>query len=282
MKKGFVRILSGLVAAAMLFGSAAFAHSGRTDSSGGHKDNKNKSGLGSYHYHCGGYPAHLHDGGVCPYAPKPKKTAAPEVKKNNVERIELEASRTQSEVGSVLKVYADVQPESAENKALRWESGNENVAIVTTDGIVILVGEGEAKITASAMDGSGTKGSVTIRSESGGAVDAAYIRSQLPQGYVLAVQPGSMAAGFASTYGLPWEYDLPDELPLKKGSRGEAVKVVQQALIDAGYLNDRADGIFGNNTNYAAASFCEAEGILYSGSIDADIYIAIFENGFGW
>lgn len=45
----------------------AFAHSGRTDSSGGHKDNKNKSGLGSYHYHCGGYPAHLHSGGVCPY-----------------------------------------------------------------------------------------------------------------------------------------------------------------------------------------------------------------------
>ncbi len=46
----------------------AEAHSGRTDSSGGHNDNKNKSGLGSYHYHCGGYPAHLHDGGVCPYS----------------------------------------------------------------------------------------------------------------------------------------------------------------------------------------------------------------------
>lgn len=45
----------------------AEAHSGRTDSSGGHKDNKNKSGLGSYHYHCGGYPAHLHNNGVCPY-----------------------------------------------------------------------------------------------------------------------------------------------------------------------------------------------------------------------
>lgn len=43
------------------------AHSGRTDSSGGHRDNKNKSGLGSYHYHCGGYPAHLHTNGVCPY-----------------------------------------------------------------------------------------------------------------------------------------------------------------------------------------------------------------------
>ena len=44
------------------------AHSGRTDSRGGHKDNKNKSGLGSYHYHCGGHPAHLHPNGVCPYA----------------------------------------------------------------------------------------------------------------------------------------------------------------------------------------------------------------------
>ncbi len=44
------------------------AHSGRTDSSGGHRDNKNKSGLGSYHYHCGGHPAHLHRNGVCPYA----------------------------------------------------------------------------------------------------------------------------------------------------------------------------------------------------------------------
>ena len=44
------------------------AHSGRTDSQGGHKDNKNKSGLGGYHYHCGGHPAHLHTNGVCPYA----------------------------------------------------------------------------------------------------------------------------------------------------------------------------------------------------------------------
>lgn len=45
----------------------AFAHSGRTDGNGGHRDNSNQSGLGSYHYHCGGYPAHLHKNGVCPY-----------------------------------------------------------------------------------------------------------------------------------------------------------------------------------------------------------------------
>lgn len=46
----------------------AEAHSGRTDSNGGHRDNKNRSGLGSYHYHCGGHPAHLHPHGVCPYS----------------------------------------------------------------------------------------------------------------------------------------------------------------------------------------------------------------------
>ena len=47
---------------------SAYGHSGRTDSNGGHKDNQNKSGLGSYHYHCGGHPAHLHTNGVCPYS----------------------------------------------------------------------------------------------------------------------------------------------------------------------------------------------------------------------
>lgn len=46
----------------------AEAHQGRTDANGGHHDYKNKSGLGSYHYHCGGNPAHLHPNGVCPYA----------------------------------------------------------------------------------------------------------------------------------------------------------------------------------------------------------------------
>ena len=58
------------------FPLVAEAHSGRTDSSGGHHDYKNKSGLGSYHYHCGGYPAHLHTNGVCPYASQNTNTSS--------------------------------------------------------------------------------------------------------------------------------------------------------------------------------------------------------------
>lgn len=65
--KGFTVIISFILA--LSFTPIASAHSGRTDSSGGHHDYRNRSGLGGYHYHHG-YPAHLHRGGVCPYDPK--------------------------------------------------------------------------------------------------------------------------------------------------------------------------------------------------------------------
>lgn len=66
--KGVVRFISICVFLILIIMcNITFAHSGRTDSNGGHRDNKNKSGLGSYHYHCGGHPAHLHTNGVCPY-----------------------------------------------------------------------------------------------------------------------------------------------------------------------------------------------------------------------
>nr|WP_029501872.1 peptidoglycan-binding protein [Lachnoclostridium phytofermentans] len=61
----------------------AEAHSGRTDSRGGHKDNKNKSGLGSYHFHCGGYSAHLHDNGVCPYKSSSKNQSSNKTSQNS-------------------------------------------------------------------------------------------------------------------------------------------------------------------------------------------------------
>lgn len=64
------KILLTIVLTLSLVISAPFmslAHSGRTDSSGGHKDNKNASGLGYYHYHHGMGP-HLHPNGICPYS----------------------------------------------------------------------------------------------------------------------------------------------------------------------------------------------------------------------
>ncbi|MBS7221399.1 MAG: YHYH domain-containing protein [Clostridiales bacterium] len=61
------RILTLVLSCSLIFGAVpAYAHSGRTDSAGGHHDYNNVSGLGSYHYHHG-YGPHLHPNGVCPY-----------------------------------------------------------------------------------------------------------------------------------------------------------------------------------------------------------------------
>lgn len=51
-----------IVLCTVLLPLSAIAHSGRTDSDGGHYD----SSTGEYHYHHG-YSAHQHPGGVCPY-----------------------------------------------------------------------------------------------------------------------------------------------------------------------------------------------------------------------
>ena len=58
------RILSLGIALLTVFllSTVAFAHSGRTDSKGGHYDHS----TGEYHYHHG-HPAHQHPGGQCPY-----------------------------------------------------------------------------------------------------------------------------------------------------------------------------------------------------------------------
>lgn len=66
MKKSLSTALT-LFLCLLTISTISLAHSGRTDASGGHRDNKNVSGLGSYHYHHG-YPAHLHSNGVCPYS----------------------------------------------------------------------------------------------------------------------------------------------------------------------------------------------------------------------
>jgi hypothetical protein len=71
---------------------ASNAHSGRTDSSGGHKDKNNKSGLGSYHYHHG-YGPHLHTNGECPYS-----TRTTDTKKSTSTNTEKSTSLTKTKI----------------------------------------------------------------------------------------------------------------------------------------------------------------------------------------
>ena len=56
-----------------------------------------------------------------------------------------------------------------------------------------------------------------------------------------------------------------DSGTLKYGSHGEAVRKLQQALIDQGYLKGSADGVFGNKTENAVRAFQKAKKLKVDG-----------------
>ena len=161
-----------------------FAHSGRTDSSGGHKDNKNVSGLGSYHYHCGGNPAHLHTGGVCPYssaastpAPASSSSSSPSVSKTttpssttsttpktvSVAYIDIAENDFEILIGETKELSATVYPSNATNKKITWESSNEEVVKIDSKGEITALGIGDVIITAKASNGEEDNVKVTVK-----------------------------------------------------------------------------------------------------------------------
>ena len=94
-------LLNILLILTIIYSTNIYAHSGRTDKNGGHKDNKNVSGLGNYHYHCGGYEAHLHPNGVCPYKSKSNNTSSNTTKSTNSNTTSTKnSSTTKSTSGS--------------------------------------------------------------------------------------------------------------------------------------------------------------------------------------
>ena len=116
------------------------AHSGRTDSNGGHKDNKNASGLGSYHYHCGGYPAHLHTNGYCPYTDTFPTS------------VTISAEKTTLVIGEKTTLSGNVSPSDACSKSVSWKSSDSKVVSIK-NGVATAVGPGTATITVTTFNG---------------------------------------------------------------------------------------------------------------------------------
>ncbi len=170
----------------------AYAHSGRTDSSGGHKDNKNKSGLGSYHYHCGGYPAHLHPNGVCPYSSSStsssssqksnssssstqnsnsgsssstkstsstsKTTTNTEAKPTeptvvDVTEIKINENVSKLKVGEKQKLTVTITPENATYKNTTWKSSAPDIATVDSMGEISAIKAGSVDIIVTSSNG---------------------------------------------------------------------------------------------------------------------------------
>jgi pectate lyase/uncharacterized protein YjdB len=64
--------------------------------------------------------------------------------------------------GEPVQLAVTVLPPNASNKNVAWNSGNENAATVSPAGLVTAVSAGVTTITASAKDGSGKSGSITV------------------------------------------------------------------------------------------------------------------------
>lgn len=186
MKKNKGKVLSILIIllSIITIGINTYAHSGRTDSSGGHKDNKNKSGLGSYHYHCGGHPAHLHKNGVCPYSTnksntsnssssKKNSTSSSSSKKSNnsssssskkttttkktttivASAIKINEEIENMEIGESKILTATITPNNVTDKTVKWKSSDQSIVTINEAGKIIAKKGGSVDITATTSNG---------------------------------------------------------------------------------------------------------------------------------
>jgi len=171
MKKNLgIRVLVCLIA--LVFPITAFAHSGRTDGSGGHRDNKNKSGLGYYHYHCGGNPPHLHTGGVCPYKSGSSSASSsgtqkttPTVsipKKVYATRVDAISVPKSLAAGKSIKLEGKAYPENAEDKEVTWSTQTPEIVSVTASGTLVALKPGTATVLAKTERGTTGKFTITV------------------------------------------------------------------------------------------------------------------------
>ena len=80
-----------------------------------------------------------------------------------VKKITVASSNKNVDIGGKIEATAGLTPEDATMQGVTWKSGNEKLATVDENGIVTGVKRGEVKIIATAIDGSGAKGSTTIK-----------------------------------------------------------------------------------------------------------------------
>ncbi len=143
-------IMLCIIGLLVVVSTSAFAHSGRTDASGGHRDNRNVSGLGSYHYHCGGYPPHLHVQGYCPY-----RDTFPS-------KVSVSTSKSSLGIGETTTVNASVSPSNSCNTSVTWESSDPSIVQVN-GGQISALRFGTAIVTATTFNGKVGSVKITVK-----------------------------------------------------------------------------------------------------------------------
>ena len=90
------------------------------------------------------------------------QSETPDPKPIKVASISVTADKTELTVGDTMQASAAVLPENADNKEVTWTSSNESAVTVNESGLIKAIGVGSADIIATAKDGSGVTGKVTI------------------------------------------------------------------------------------------------------------------------
>ncbi len=85
------------------------------------------------------------------------------VKKNPVKKITLKTKSASLSVGETANIKASISPSKQVSKKLSYKSSNKKVATVSAKGKVTAKGEGSAKITVSATDGSKKKAVFNVK-----------------------------------------------------------------------------------------------------------------------
>lgn len=142
LKKILLFIL--VIISSFAFSMTSFAHSGRTDSSGGHHDYNNKSGLGSYHYHHGMGP-HLHPDGICPYSSHVPTASSSINKPKPKPSIKVSGISTNMNVGDICGFDATIA--NTNNKNIKVISSNSNVISAKYGTTLYAKGAGTSTIT---------------------------------------------------------------------------------------------------------------------------------------
>ena len=86
---------------------------------------------------------------------------------------------------------------------------------------------------------------------------------------LLALSAWGTAESFADIDLDAWE-------PLERGAKGEVVELVQERLIELGYLDGDADGAFGPRTEEAVLAFQAAVELEETGIVDVETLEALF------
>ena len=82
--------------------------------------------------------------------------------KQQVTEIVLSETSASLWVGDTKTITATVSPTTASNTSVEWSSSDDNVATVSSDGVITAKGEGTCTITCTAVDGYGTKSTCEV------------------------------------------------------------------------------------------------------------------------